>query len=459
MKKKYILLGAAFMLMMAGCEKDKVAVESASDDKSKNICEQKQKGCYDYAVNRIEMDLKRIDSESIKEVIKNPEQYKEVIQEAQDVLNSLDKDYLSLIEKNQKLDSKTASTLKELLDSKDDKSIATLLKKLNGTVIEGENEKQLLESITKLAKDSYRVYSLRYYNAISNESDPDFSKEIEQADAVKQSNEEKTNKLAQGITGNKETDENKEKNSNSSTKDTNKKEINENKEKNSDSSKKDTNKKDTNQSNNSQSATKSQSNIQGSVITGDFKPSYSFPIKSVEGTQYKIHLISKNERQFTQDMTWAGAKQGDQMREGDYNIALQQEGGKPYLQEVGAGKWTLNDTEGSVKVYSGSPDILVIHQREATVIDTVAGFYVNKGKVMVLKDSQGQNTFTMSFSGFKNLGNGKFMTTEYNNADVDLLWTFPTRQINLATGVYQTIDEKHINNVDEGKAYYNSNFK
>lgn len=447
------------MLMMAGCEKDKVAVESASDNKSKNICEQKQKGCYNYAVNRIEMDLKRIDSESIKTVIKNPEQYKEVIQEAQDVLNSLDKDYLSLIEKNQKLDSKTASTLKELLDSKDDISITTLLKKLNGTVLEGENEKQLLESITKLAKDSYRVYSLRYYNAISNESDPDFSKEIEQADAVKKSNEEKTNTLAQGITGNKEPNENKDKNSNSSTKDTNKKDTNESKDKNSDSSKKDTNKKDTNQSNNSQSATKSKSNIQGSVITGDFKPSYSFPIKSVEGIQYTIHLISKNERRFTQDMTWAGAKQGDQMREGDYNIALQQEGGKPYLQEVGAGKWTLNDTEGSVKVHSGSPDILVIHQREATVIDTVAGFYVNKGKVMVLKDSQGQNTFTMSFSGFKNLGNGKFMTTEYNNADADLLWTFPTRQINLATGVYQTIDEKHINNVDEGKAYYNSNFK
>ncbi|MCU7667650.1 hypothetical protein [Bacillus thuringiensis] len=449
MKKKHVLLGAAFMLMMSGCTDDKVAVESASDNKSKNICEQKQKGCYDYAVNRIEMDLKRIDSESIKEVIKNPEQYKEVIQEAQEVLNSLDKDYLSLIEKNQKLDSKTASTLKELLDSKDDKSITTLLKKLNGTVLEGEKEKQLLESITKLAKDSYRVYSLRYYNAISNESDPDFSKEIEQADAVKTSNEEKTNTLAQGISDNKETNENKEKNSNSSTKDSSTKDTNKN----------DTNKKDTNQSNNSQSATKSESNIQGSVITGDFKPSYSFPIKSVEGTQYKIHLISKNERQFTQDMTWAGAKQGDKMREGDYNIALQQEGGKPYLQELGAGKWTLNDTEGSVKVYSGSPDILVIHQREATVIDTVAGFYVNKGKVMVLKDSQGQNTFTMSFSGFKNLGNGKFMTTEYNNADADLLWTFPTRQINLTTGVYQTIDEKHINNVDEGKAYYNSNFK
>jgi len=194
--------------------------------------------------------------------------------------------------------------------------------------------------------------------------------------------------------------------------------------------------------------------IQGVQITPQVQSRYTVEMSSVEGQIYSMHVFANNEKHETQTNTWAGAKAGDEIYQGSYQIALQSKNSPLYLQEAQLGEFLFNGSQKSGYVSKGSPDFFLALQREASNISTGKAFYINKGKVIEVK-ILGADQGIGIIGHFKGLDKGKFMTATYNNSEG--IWNFSTYQTDLETGNAKEIDSKKLP-LEEGKEYLKKNF-
>lgn len=201
-------------------------------------------------------------------------------------------------------------------------------------------------------------------------------------------------------------------------------------------------------------AEKEAEEIQGVQITPQAQSRYTVEMSSVEGENYSMHVFANNEKHETQTDTWAGAKAGDEIYQGSYQIALQSKNSQLYLQEAQIGEFVFNGSQKSGYVSKGSPDFFVAIQREASNISTGKAFYINKGKVKEVKINGADQGIGL-ISNFKALDQGKFMTATYNNSEG--IWDFSTYQTDLETGNATEIDSKKLP-LEEGKGYLKEKF-
>ncbi|EJR71830.1 hypothetical protein IK7_06154 [Bacillus cereus VD156] len=194
--------------------------------------------------------------------------------------------------------------------------------------------------------------------------------------------------------------------------------------------------------------------IQGVQITPQAQSRYTVEMNSVEGKKYSMHVFANNEKHETQADTWAGAKAGDEIYQGSYQIAIQSKNSPLYLQEAKIGEFVFNGSQKSGYVSKGSPDFFVAIQREASNISTGKAFYINKGKVIEVK-ILGADQGIGIIGHFKGLDKGKFMTAAYNNSEG--IWDFSTYQTNLETGNASQIDSKKLS-LEKGTEYVQNNF-
>ncbi|MBU4642269.1 hypothetical protein [Bacillus toyonensis] len=194
--------------------------------------------------------------------------------------------------------------------------------------------------------------------------------------------------------------------------------------------------------------------IQGVQITPQVQSRYTVEISSVEGQNYSMHVFANNEKHETQADTWAGAKAGDEIYQGSYQIALQSKNSPLYLQEAKIGEFVFNGSQKSGYVSKGSPDFFVAIQREASNISTGKAFYINKGTVKEVKVN-GTDQGIGLIGNFKALDQGKFMTAIYDNGQG--MWEFNTYQTNLETGNASQIDSKKLS-LEKGTEYVQNNF-
>ncbi|MGR5978831.1 hypothetical protein ACT7DJ_13910 [Bacillus cereus] len=179
--------------------------------------------------------------------------------------------------------------------------------------------------------------------------------------------------------------------------------------------------------------------IQGVQITPQVQSRYTVEMSSVEGKKYSMHVFANNEKHETQTDTWAGAKAGDEIYQGSYQIALQSKNPPLYLQEAQIGEFMFNTSQNSGFVSKGTPDFFVVIQREASNISTGKAYFTNKGRVIEVKIDGAEQGIGL-ISKFKALDQGKFMTAIYDNSQG--MWEFNTYQTNLETGNASKIDSK-----------------
>ncbi|MGE6616232.1 hypothetical protein [Bacillus mycoides] len=194
--------------------------------------------------------------------------------------------------------------------------------------------------------------------------------------------------------------------------------------------------------------------IQGSQINPQFQSRYTVEMTSVEGQKYTMHIFANNEKHETQTDTWAGAKAGDEIYQGSYQIALQSKNSPLYLQEAQIGEFMFNTSQNSGFVCKGTPDFFVAIQREASNISTGKAYFTNKGKVIEVKIEGAEQGIGL-ISKFKALDQGKFMTAIYDNSQG--MWEFNTYQTNLETGNASQIDSKKLS-LEKGTEYVQNNF-
>ncbi|WP_412839747.1 hypothetical protein [Bacillus paranthracis] len=194
--------------------------------------------------------------------------------------------------------------------------------------------------------------------------------------------------------------------------------------------------------------------IQGSQINPQVQSRYTVEMTSVEGQKYTMHIFANNEKHETQADTWAGAKAGDEIYQGSYQIALQSKNSPLYLQEEQIGEFVFNGSQKSGYVSKGSPDFFVAIKREASNISTGKAFYINKGKVIEVK-ILGADQGIGIIGNFKGLDQGKFMTATYNNSEG--MWYFSTYQTDFETGNATEIDSKKLP-LEEGKGFLKEKF-
>ncbi|WP_235184449.1 hypothetical protein [Bacillus manliponensis] len=196
--------------------------------------------------------------------------------------------------------------------------------------------------------------------------------------------------------------------------------------------------------------------IQGSPIQQQVDSRYIFPMKTVEGDTYTLHVFAKHEEYMVQEEAWAGASEGDQLYSGTYQLALQADSPTLYLQEAQIGEFQFNVSQKSGFVSKGSPDFFVALQRESSNFSSGKVFYIYKGKVMEvhIKDSEeGMGVFGTAFQA---LDNGKFMMAAYNNAEG--IWHFTTYQVDFETGYAAEVDTRSLS-FEEGEMYLQENFQ
>ncbi|MGG0259172.1 hypothetical protein ABEY48_07700 [Bacillus mycoides] len=194
--------------------------------------------------------------------------------------------------------------------------------------------------------------------------------------------------------------------------------------------------------------------IQGVPITPQAQSRYTVEMSSVEGKNYSMHVFANNEKHETQSDTWAGAKTGDEIYQGSYQIALQSKNSPLYLQEAKIGEFVFNGSQKSGYVSKGSPDFFVAIQREASNISTGKAFYINKGAVKEVKVN-GVDQGIGLIGNFKALDQGKFMTAIYDNSQG--MWKFNTYQTNLETGNASQINSEKLS-LEKGTEYMQNNF-
>ncbi|MBY0597795.1 hypothetical protein [Bacillus bingmayongensis] len=194
--------------------------------------------------------------------------------------------------------------------------------------------------------------------------------------------------------------------------------------------------------------------IQGSQINPQVQSRYTVEMTAVEGQKYTMHIFANNEKHETQTDTWAGAKAGDEIYQGSYQIALQSKNSPLYLQEAQIGEFMFNGSQKSGYVSKGSPDFFVAIQREASNISTGKAFYINKGTVKEVKVNGADQGIGL-IGNFKALDQGKFMTAIYDNSQG--MWEFNTYQTNLETGNASQIDSKKLS-LEKGTEYVQNNF-
>lgn len=194
--------------------------------------------------------------------------------------------------------------------------------------------------------------------------------------------------------------------------------------------------------------------IQGSQINPQVQSRYTVEMTSVEGQKYTMHIFANNEKHETQTDTWAGAKAGDEIYQGSYQIALQSKNSPLYLQEAQIGEFMFNTSQNSGFVSKGTPDFFVGIQREASNISTGKAYFTNKGKVIEVKIEGAEQGIGL-ISKFKALDQGKFMTAIYDNSQG--MWEFNTYQTNLETGNASQINSKKLS-LEKGTEYIQNNF-
>src|SRR5690606_18149435 len=131
-----------------------------------------------------------------------------------------------------------------------------------------------------------------------------------------------------------------------------------------------------------------------------FTPIISF---YMEGTsdRYRVQLFSDNENVTVTEFPWAGANEGDIVREGNFKLVVENVAGKKREYTLNSEPMTINENKNHVFITAGTPSILVVSETMSSNSVGASLYYIHDGKLMQVKDADGNAGYGFLEGAFK----------------------------------------------------------
>jgi len=172
-------------------------------------------------------------------------------------------------------------------------------------------------------------------------------------------------------------------------------------------------------------------------------------VKDTNGKSANVKIVAKQEKTYPSDMSWAGAQEGDIIREGTYNLAI-----NDIPQDVKIGDWLFNMNRNSGEVIGDTPNLIVVNQTEASNSYSSKIFYIHNGKMVEVKNSDGTSGFSHSGNHIYPISTDTFIISWYNNADAETYYeVFTYKIVDFASGKTKLIKEEQVS-LDESEAFF-----
>ncbi|GAA3334405.1 hypothetical protein GCM10020331_102230 [Ectobacillus funiculus] len=98
-------------------------------------------------------------------------------------------------------------------------------------------------------------------------------------------------------------------------------------------------------------------------------------VKDTNGKSANVKIVAEQDKTYLSDMSWAGAQEGDTIREGSYKLLI-----NDIPQDVKIGDWVFNMNKNSGEVIGDAPNLIVVNQTESSNSYSSKIFYIHDGK-------------------------------------------------------------------------------
>ena len=182
-----------------------------------------------------------------------------------------------------------------------------------------------------------------------------------------------------------------------------------------------------------------------------FNPIISF---YMEGTsdRYRVQLFSDNENVTVTEFPWAGANEGDIVREGNFKLVVENVAGKKREYTLNSEPMTINENKNHVFITAGTPSILVVSETMSSNSVGASLYYIHDGKLMQVKDADGNAGYGFLEGAFKQVGSSTYQMVNYYNFEG--IWHFQDIQIDFETGIARETKSEELD-FETGQAKYN----
>ncbi|WP_129728326.1 MULTISPECIES: hypothetical protein [Bacillaceae] len=172
-------------------------------------------------------------------------------------------------------------------------------------------------------------------------------------------------------------------------------------------------------------------------------------VKDTNGKRANVKIVAEQDKTYLSDMSWAGAQEGDTIREGSYKLLI-----NDIPQDVKIGDWVFNMNKNSGEVIGDAPNLIVVNQTEASNSYSSKIFYIHDGKMVEVKNSDGTSDFSHSGDHIYPISKDTFIISWYNNADVETYYeVFTYKIVDFASGKTNLIKEEQVS-LDKSEAFF-----